>query len=299
MEIGLIGLGKMGYNIALNMKEKGHRVVAYNRSLEKVKAIEKEGVEGAYSIQELTEKFSGRKAIWIMVPAGSPVDEMIEKLVPHLNEGDIVIDAGNSHYKDTLRRYQELKEKNIDFVDVGTSGGTSGARWGACTMIGAEDDVFQYLEPIFKDICVEKGYLHTGENGTGHFVKMIHNGIEYGMMQAIGEGFEILHTSSFDLNLEKVAQVWNHGSVVRSWLMELTESAFKKRPQLEDITGVIRSSGEGLWTVQEALELKVPAPVITQSLFTRYGSEQQESFSGKVVAALRDEFGGHGVVKHE
>lgn len=299
MEIGVIGLGKMGYNIALNMRDKGHKVVAYNRSPGKVEAIEKEGIEGAYSLKELTEKLGERKVLWIMVPAGDPVDEMIEKLLPYLKERDIVIDAGNSHYKDTLARYKNLKEKNIDFVDVGTSGGTSGARYGACTMIGAEDEVFKYIEEVFKDICVENGSLHTGENGTGHYVKMVHNGIEYGMMQAIGEGFDILNTSSFDLNLEKVAKVWNNGSVIRSWLMELTESAFNKRAKLEDIKDVVRSSGEGLWTVQEALELKVPAPVITQSLYTRYASEREESFSNKVVAALRDEFGGHGVVRDE
>ncbi|MFV9509952.1 phosphogluconate dehydrogenase (NAD(+)-dependent, decarboxylating) [Tepidibacillus sp. LV47] len=297
MQIGLIGLGKMGYNIALNMRDHGHQVVAYNRSPEKVKEIEKEGIIGAYSIKELVNKLEGRKVIWIMVPAGDPVDQMIDALVPLLNKKDIIIDAGNSNYKDTLRRYEQLKAKGIDFVDVGTSGGITGARNGACTMIGAEDEVFQYIEPLVRDISVENGYLHTGRNGSGHFVKMVHNGIEYGMMQAIGEGFEIMEKSQFDLDLQKVARVFNHGSVIRSWLIELTERAFSKDPHLDSIKGVMHSSGEGLWTVQEALDLRVPAPVITESLFMRYRSEQEDTFAGKVVAALRNEFGGHAVEK--
>jgi len=297
MQIGLIGLGKMGYNIALNMRDHGHQVVAYNRSSEKVKEIEKEGITGAYSVEELVQKLEGRKAIWIMVPAGDPVDQMVNSLAPLLNPHDIIIDAGNSRYKDTLKRYEQLKAKGIDFIDVGTSGGMTGARNGACTMIGAEDEVFRYIEPLLKDISVEKGYLHTGANGSGHFVKMVHNGIEYGMMQAIGEGFEIMEKSQFDLDLHKVSTVFNNGSVIRSWLIELTESAFSKDPKLDAIQGVMHSSGEGLWTVQEALDLKVPAPVITESLFMRYRSEQQDTFTGKVVAALRNEFGGHAVEK--
>lgn len=297
MEIGLIGLGRMGFNLALNMRDKGHKVVAFNRTVEKVKEAEKEGITGAYSIEELVNKLTGRKIIWLMVPAGNTVDDMVEKLVPLLNKRDIIIDGGNSNYKDTLRRYRELKEKEIDFVDVGTSGGIEGARNGACTMVGAEEDVFKHIEPLIKDISVEKGYLHTGKNGSGHFVKMVHNGIEYGMMQAMGEGFEILEKSQFDLNYKEVARVWNNGSVIRGWLMELAESAFRKDANLDGIKGIMYSSGEGLWTVQEALELKVPAPIITESLFMRYRSEQEDTFTGKVVAALRNEFGGHAVAK--
>jgi 6-phosphogluconate dehydrogenase len=299
MEIGLIGLGRMGFNLALNMRDHGHKVVAFNRSHEKVKEAEKEGLTGAYSIEELVNKFSGRRVIWLMVPAGQPVDDIIALLLPHLNKHDIIIDGGNSYYKDTLRRYEELKQKEIDFVDIGTSGGTDGARNGACTMIGAEDKVFKVLEPLVKDISVEKGYLHTGRNGSGHFVKMVHNGVEYGMMQAIGEGFEILEKSQFDLDLEKVATVWNNGSVIRGWLMELAESAFSKDTKLDKIKGVMYSSGEGLWTVLEALDLKVPAPVIAESLMMRYRSEQEDTFTGKVVAALRNEFGGHSTKKNE
>lgn len=297
MQIGLIGLGKMGFNLALNMRDKGHDVVAYNRSSEKVKEAEKEGLIGAYSIEELVNNLEGRRTLWLMVPAGEIVDEMIDKLIPLLNENDIIIDGGNSNYRDTLKRYEKLKEKKIDFVDIGTSGGTTGARNGACTMIGAEDEVFKYIEPLVKDISIENGYLHTGKNGSGHFVKMVHNGIEYGMMQAIGEGFELLEKSGFELDFKEVARVWNHGSVIRSWLMELTESAFSKDANLDGIKGVMYSSGEGLWTVQEALNLKVPVPVIAQSLFTRYRSEQDDTFTGKVVAALRNEFGGHAVAK--
>lgn len=298
MKVGLIGLGRMGFNLALNMRDHGHEVVAYNRSPEKIKEAEKEGIKGAYTIEDLVKKLERRRIIWLMVPAGDPVDEMIEKLVPLLEEHDIIIDGGNSYYKDTLRRYEMLKEKEIDFVDVGTSGGIEGARHGACTMIGAEDEVFKYIEPLIRDISAENGYLHTGKNGSGHFAKMVHNGIEYGMMQAIGEGFEVLEKSQFDFDLKEVARVWSHGSVIRGWLMELMEKAFEKDPKLSGIKGVMHSSGEGLWTVEEALNLKVPVPVIAQSLFMRYRSEQEDTFSGKVVAALRNEFGGHAVEKN-
>lgn len=297
MQIGLIGLGKMGFNLALNMIEHGHKVIGHSRTPETVKKAESGGITGAYSIEELVGNLENRKTVWLMVPAGKPVDDNIQKLIPLLNEHDIIIDGGNSNYKDSIRRYRTLKELDIDFVDVGTSGGMDGARRGACIMIGAEEEVFKYLEPLFKDICVENGYLHTGPNGSGHFVKMVHNGIEYGMMQAIGEGFEILEKSPFDINYQKVARVWNHGSVIRSWLIELTEKAFAGDPNLEDIKGVMHSSGEGLWTTQAALELQVPVPVIAQSLFMRYRSEQEDTFSGKVVAALRNQFGGHVVEK--
>jgi 6-phosphogluconate dehydrogenase len=299
MKIGLIGLGRMGYNLALNARDHGHDVVVFNRTIERVKEAETEGLVGAYSLEELVKKLEGRRVIWLMVPAGNAVDEMISNLIPLLNKHDIIIDGGNSNYKDTLRRYSELKSKEIDFIDVGTSGGMEGARNGACTMVGAEDDVFEFIEPFIKDISVENGYLHTGENGSGHYVKMVHNGIEYGMMQAIGEGFEILEKSQFNLNFEKVAKVWNNGSVIRGWLMELSGAAFRKDPNLEAIKGVMYSSGEGLWTVQEALNLKVPATIITQSLLMRYRSEQEDTFTGKVVAALRNEFGGHATKKNE
>ncbi|MDI6601523.1 MAG: decarboxylating 6-phosphogluconate dehydrogenase [Thermoanaerobacteraceae bacterium] len=298
MQIGLIGLGRMGYNLALNMRDHGHEVVAFNRSPEKVDEIKKEGVRGAYSIEELADSLSPRRVIWLMVPAGDPVDEMIEKLLPLLDKHDIIVDGGNSFYKDTLRRYDYLKNKaGIDFADVGTSGGIEGARNGACTMVGAEDEVFEVIEPVIKDISLEGGYYHTGPVGSGHFVKMVHNGIEYGMLQAIGEGFEILEKSGFNFDFKEIARVWNHGSVVRGWLMELMEKAFAKDPNLDSIRGIMHSSGEGLWTAQTALELGVPALVITDSLYMRFRSEQEDSFAGKVVAALRNEFGGHKVEK--
>lgn len=297
MQIAIVGLGRMGYNLALNLKDNGHDVIGLNRSPGKVDEIKAEGVKGAYTIEEMLAHFDGRKVIWLMVPNGAPTQGMIDTIVPLLNEHDILIDGGNSNFNDTLARYEVIKAQGIDFVDAGTSGGIEGARYGACSMIGAEDDVFEYIEPIFKDICVDKGYLHCGRVGSGHYTKMVHNGVEYGMMQAIGEGFEILKESQFDLDYEKVATVWNNGSVIRSWLMELAESAFSKSPQLDDIRGVIGSNGEGLWTVEEALKLKVPVPVIAGSLFVRNRSEQEESFSGQVVAALRNEFGGHAVEK--
>lgn len=297
MEVGLIGLGKMGYNLALNLRDHHHRVIAYNRSPEKIKQIEQDGVLGVYSIEELVGKLTVPRVVWLMIPVGKGIDEIIQQLIPLLDQGDIIIDGGNSNYKDTLRRYAFLKEKGIRFVDIGTSGGMEGARNGACMMVGAEEDVFKTIQPMIHDMCVENGYVHTGRNGSGHFVKMIHNGIEYAMLQAIGEGFEILKESQFDLNYQEIANVWNHGSVIRGWLMELTERAFSKDQQLDAIKGVVDSSGEGLWTVQEALELNIPAHVITASLFVRYRSQQEDTFSGKVVAALRNEFGGHAVTK--
>lgn len=300
MQIGLIGLGKMGYNLALNLRDNNIDVVAFNRSKEKVEKIMKEeGVKGVFTLEELVQQLEKPRIVWMMIPAGKPVDDMIDRVVPLLEPGDILVDGGNSNYKDTLRRAKALEEKQINYVDVGTSGGTSGARNGACMMVGASDDVFKKLEPLFKVVNVENGYLHCGPVGSGHFVKMVHNGIEYGMLQAIAEGFEILEASQFDFDLEQIARVWNHGSVIRGWLMELMQSAFSKEPKLESIKGVIDHSGEGLWTAQEALELGVPAPIITTSLMVRFRSQQEDSFAGKVVAALRNEFGGHAVTKKE
>ncbi len=297
MKIGMIGLGKMGYNLALNLRDKGHEVIAYNRSIDKIKKIEEEDIQGAYSLEELTSRLGEKRVIWVMIPAGTMVDILIESLIPLLSPGDILVDGGNSNYLDTLRRYDRLKTAGIDYVDVGTSGGVEGARNGACMMIGAPAEVFDYLKPLFEDVCLENGYAHVGKTGAGHYVKMIHNGIEYGMMQAIGEGFEILEKSEFDFDYRQIAQVWNYGSVIRGWLMELTQRVFEEDASLESIKGVIHSSGEGLWTVEEALRLKVPAPVITDSLFVRYRSAQQDTFSGKLIAGLRHQFGGHDIEK--
>ncbi|MBN1067538.1 decarboxylating 6-phosphogluconate dehydrogenase [Clostridium botulinum] len=299
MNVGIIGLGKMGFNIALNLLNHNHSVVAYDLSDESVNSISKEGAKGVNSIEDLVKQLPERKIIWLMIPSGKAVDSTIEEIIKYINPNDIIIDGGNSNYKDTLRRYKFLKEKGIDFIDCGTSGGTSGALNGACTMIGAEEDVFKYCEALFKDLSIQDGYLHVGKPGSGHFTKMVHNGIEYGMMQSIAEGFEILSKSEFDVDYEKVAKLWNNGSVIRGWLMELAQSAFSKDKDLSSIKGIMNSSGEGKWTVETALDLQVPAPVIALSLMMRYRSLEEDTFTGKVVAALRNEFGGHEVKKNK
>ncbi|AZB44180.1 decarboxylating 6-phosphogluconate dehydrogenase [Bacillus sp. FJAT-42376] len=299
MKIGLIGLGKMGYNLALNMKDHGYEVIANDVSAEALQNIKAEGIDTADSIQMLAEKLPSPKVIWMMVPAGDITENVLKEVSSHLGEGDILIDGGNSNYKDTIRRGKELKEKGIYFVDCGTSGGTEGARNGICTMIGAEPEAFASVEKLFRDLSVENGYLHAGKPGSGHFLKMVHNGIEYGMMQSIAEGFEILDKSDFDYDYKEVSRVWNNGSVIRSWLMELMENAFSKDPGLSGIRGVMNSSGEGKWTVEAALDFQASAPVIAMSLFMRYRSQENDTFHGKVVSALRNEFGGHAVVKSE
>jgi 6-phosphogluconate dehydrogenase len=297
MEIGLIGLGKMGFNLAQNIFNHGHKIIAFDLSKELANAIGKKGIHSVDSLDSLTKSFVGRKVIWLMIPAGAPVDQTIEKLKPLLNAGDIIIDGGNSNYKDSIRRADELEKEKSHFLDCGTSGGTEGALRGVCAMIGGNADAFRYCEPLFKDIALPGGFLYCGPSGSGHFVKMVHNGIEYGMMQAIAEGFEVMQKSSFNLNLKEVAGVWNHGSVVRSWLMELTENALSKDPNLDRIKGVMHSSGEGKWTLEHALENQIATPVIALSVMMRYRSLQEDTFSGKIVAALRNEFGGHAVEK--
>ena len=299
MQIGIIGLGKMGFNLALNLKRNGYDVVANDVNSEFLQNISREGIQTASTLNELTEKLKDRRVIWMMVPAGAIVDTVIDSLLPHLQPTDIIIDGGNSNYKDSKRRYAALKEKEIDYLDCGTSGGTSGALNGACTMIGGDKEVYDYLAKVFEAISVPDGSLYTGAAGSGHFTKMVHNGIEYGMMQSIAEGFEVFEHSEFDIDFKKTAKLFNHGSVIRSWLMELTESAFSKDPQLDSIKGIMHSSGEGKWTLEEALDLGVPTPVIALSIMMRYRSQMQDTFSGKVVAALRNEFGGHAVEKNE
>lgn len=297
MKIGLIGLGKMGYNLSLNLMDNHHEVVAYDVNKEAVAKLANEGATGAFTVEELVNELPlSPKVVWIMVPAGEVTENVITELKELLSEGDIIIDGGNSNYKESVRRAQDLQEKGIYFFDVGTSGGMEGARNGACTMIGGDTEVFRTIEPVFNDICVENGFMYAGKSGSGHFLKMVHNGVEYGMMQSIAEGFEVLEKSQFDFDYEAVARVWNNGSVVRSWLMELTENAFSKDPKLDSIKGVMQSSGEGKWTVETALDLQTATPVIALSLMMRYRSLEEDTFTGKVVAALRNEFGGHGVV---
>lgn len=297
MQIGLVGLGKMGYNIALNLRNHGHAVVAHDRSETLTAQIAAEtGISTANSLADLAGALAGRRVIWLMVPAGPIVDEVIDNLLPYLSPNDIVIDGGNSNFNDSVRRHKHLKSNGIDFLDCGTSGGTSGALNGACTMIGGEPGVYAYCKPVFDDLSLPGGTRYVGGPGAGHFVKMVHNGIEYGMMQAIAEGFEVLEKSAYDFDYQQIAELWNHGSVVRSWLMELSANAFRKDPDLSAIRGVMHASGEGKWTLETALDLGVPTPVIALSLIMRYRSQQDDSFAGKVVAALRNEFGGHAVV---
>ena len=298
MKVGLIGLGKMGLNIGKNLLDKEHEVVAYDICPDPVKEMEQYGAKGVSSILELIKSLEQPRILWIMVPHES-VDAILGEVTPFLNRGDIVLEAGNSHYKDSIRRYNNLKKYGANFLDVGTSGGTEGARHGACYMVGGDPDIWRVVEPIFQDTAVENGYLYAGKAGSGHFLKMIHNGIEYGMMAAIGEGFEVLEKSEFDYDYEKVARVWNNGSVIRSWLMGLTERAFSKDEKLEEIKGVMHSSGEGKWTVETALDLQAATPIIAMSLLMRYSSLENDTFTGKVVAALRNEFGGHKVEKVE
>ncbi|WP_082090148.1 phosphogluconate dehydrogenase (NAD(+)-dependent, decarboxylating) [Bacillus thermotolerans] len=298
MQIGLIGLGKMGFNLALNLMEHGHQVTAYDIDEQLVKKISAEGAKGITSLEEL-KSLSAPRVIWMMVPAGDITENVFQEVLPHLEKGDILIDGGNAHYKDSIRRGEQASAQGVYYLDCGTSGGTEGARHGVCVMIGGNKEAFDQVEQVFDDISVENGYLYTGEIGSGHFLKMIHNGIEYGMMQAIAEGFDLLEKSPFDYDYEKVSRVWNNGSVIRSWLMELMESAFSKDEKLDAIKGVMHSSGEGKWTVETALDFQTAAPVIALSLMMRYRSLEEDTFSGKVVAALRNEFGGHAVVKKE
>jgi 6-phosphogluconate dehydrogenase len=295
MELGLIGLGRMGANMAQRLLGGGHRIVAYDRDGEAVHAVANAGASGVGSLEELVRKLSPPRAVWLMVPAGVPVEQTIHSLAPLLSPGDAIIDGGNSYYKDSVRRAASLKKQRLHFLDVGTSGGIWGLKMGYCLMIGGEEDVFRRLEPIFRTLAPEEGYAYMGPSGAGHFVKMVHNGIEYGLLQAYAEGFELLHASPYELDLAQLAQLWNRGSVVRSWLLELMEKALAADPGLSSIKGYVEDSGEGRWTVLEAVERGVPLPVISLSLLSRFRSRQDDSFSAKVIAALRREFGGHAV----
>ncbi|TWE01861.1 6-phosphogluconate dehydrogenase (decarboxylating) [Neobacillus bataviensis] len=296
MKVGLIGLGKMGFNLGQNLIEHNHEVVAFDVNPSAVEEMKKYGAAGVSSFKELVQSLDQPRILWIMVPHAH-VDSVIGEVLPFLNGGDIVIEAGNSHYKESTQRYNELKEIGVHFMDAGTSGGMEGARRGACYMVGGDPEAWKIVEPLFRDTSVQNGYLYAGKAGSGHFLKMVHNGIEYAMMAAIGEGFEVLEKSDFHYDYEKVAKVWNNGSVIRSWLMELTENAFSKYPNLDEIKGIMHSSGEGKWTVETALDLQTATPVIALSLLMRYRSLENDTFTGKVVAALRNQFGGHAVEK--
>ena len=284
MQLAMIGLGRMGGNMVKRLVQGGHEVIVYDSN-----------TNAAKDLAAVAPLLEPRRVVWVMVPAGA-VGSTIEQLVPHLTRGDIVIDGGNSNFADSLRRAEALNAKGIELVDVGTSGGVWGLTVGYCLMIGASPAAFEYCEPIFRTLAPPEGYARVGPSGAGHYVKMVHNGIEYGLLQAYAEGYEILHASQdFKLQLDQIAKLWNHGSVVRSWLNELAERAFASDDQLAAIRGHVEDSGEGRWTVEEAIRLDVPAPVITLSLLARLRSRQEESFGAKVIAALRKEFGGHAV----
>lgn len=297
MKIAVIGLGKMGLGLAENMKDHGIDVIGFDISETARKNAEENGIAAKASVEEVLNDLDDAKIVWSMLPAGKITDEMMEKLSILLNPKDIVIDGGNSNYKDSLKHYDLLKNKGIYFLDAGTSGGMNGARYGANYMVGGDEEAFKQVEELFKLSAQPDGYLYCGPAGSGHYLKMIHNGIEYGMMQAIAEGFDVLEHSPYEYDYENVAKLWNNGSVIRGWLMELAQEAFAKDPKLESIKGKMFSSGEGQWTIEEALNLQVPVPVIALSLMMRNRSLEEDTFSGKVVASLRNGFGGHAVAK--
>lgn len=299
MKIAVIGLGKMGLNIACNLKDHNYDVIGFDLSDQAKRNAEKIGIKTFDNLEGMITSFNEKRIIWSMLPAGEVTESVLNELLKLLSPNDIVIEGGNSNFKDSIRRAEIFKEKEIYYFDCGTSGGISGARGGACTMIGGDYDVFKDIEQIFKDISTENGYLYTGKSGSGHFLKMIHNGIEYGMMQAIGEGFQIVQESEFNYNIADVARVWNNGSVIRGWLMELAESQFKESPNLEDYRGVVAASGEAKWTIETALDMGIAVPTIALSLFMRNLSQEDDSFSAKVVSALRNGFGGHAIVKKD
>jgi 6-phosphogluconate dehydrogenase len=297
MQLGMIGLGRMGASMAERLLSGGHGVIGFDRDPEAIRRVADKGASAVRSPADLIERLSPPRVIWLMVPAGEAVDEILHELAPRLERGDILIDGGNSNYRDSVRRARSLEEKGIRFADVGTSGGVWGLAEGYCLMVGSSEEVFGLLEPVLKTLAIEGGYARVGPSGAGHFAKMVHNGIEYGMLQAYGEGFELLRKSDFDFDLAGIARLWNRGSVVRSWLLELAEAAFARDPKLSSIRGYVEDSGEGRWAVIDAVERGVPAPVLSLSLFVRFLSRQEDSFAAKVVAALRREFGGHAVKK--
>jgi 6-phosphogluconate dehydrogenase len=296
MDVAMVGLGRMGGNMARRLLRGGHRVVVWNRTYEKAQELAAEGAEAVRELADLPAAIRAPRAIWVMLPYGTPTDEAIATLLPHLEKGDIIIDGGNSPFTHDQERGPQLAGQGIRYLDAGTSGGVWGLDVGYCLMVGGDKSAFDQIEPVLKTLAPPgHGYGYMGGYGSGHFVKMVHNGIEYGMMQAYAEGFELLNESGFDLDLASIADLWNQGSVVRSWLLELAADAFAKDPGLEKIAGYVEDTGEGRWTVQQAIEHSVPMPVIAMSLFMRFRSRQSDSFGGKVLAALRNEFGGHAV----
>jgi 6-phosphogluconate dehydrogenase len=300
MELGLIGLGRMGGNMAERLRLAGHKVVGYDRSADVVKKFGETGSVGVNSLEDMVKNLKAPRAVWIMVPAGKPVDDTIATLMPMMEKGDTFIDGGNSMYKDSQRRYAELKPKGFNFVDCGTSGGIWGLKEGYSMMIGGDEDVVARLNPIFETLAPgkNKGWGRVGPAGAGHFVKMVHNGIEYGMMQSYAEGFSIMgQKDELHLDLTQISKIWQHGSVVRSWLLDLTADALEKNPTLEGMEAWVADSGEGRWTVFEAIDLNISAPVITESLIRRIRSREANNFTDRMIAIMRNEFGGHAIKK--
>src|SRR5438105_5021980 len=295
MKLGMVGLGRMGGNMTVRLVRGGHEVVAFDPSDDAVASAETAGASGAHSLEELVKQLEQPRVVWIMVPAGDITEQTVQKLQELLASGDVIIDGGNSNFRDSQRRCEDLAKDGVRFLDCGTSGGVWGLENGYCLMVGGEREAFDHAESIFATLAPDGGYAYVGPSGAGHFVKMVHNGIEYGLLAAYGEGFEIMEASQFDLDLPEIASIWRYGSVVRSWLLELLVDAFQKDPKLDGIRGYVEDSGEGRWTVLEAIEENVPAPITALSLFMRFASRQDESYAAKVIAALRNEFGGHAV----
>ena len=302
MQLGMIGLGKMGANMTRRLLRDDHNVIGFDLSEEAVQEIQAAGAGGVTSLDDLAHQLDTPRVCWIMVPAGDPVDQTIDTLIPLLDEGDILVDGGNSNYKDTLRRADHVKEHGLHYVDVGTSGGVWGLEQGYSMMVGGSDEAVDVLRPALETLAPgpDKGWGHMGPVGSGHFVKMVHNGIEYGVMQAYAEGFDILQAKTkFDLDLHQVAETWRFGSVIRSWLLDLTARALESDPALPDIAPWVNDSGEGRWTVKEAIDLDVPAPVITDALISRLDSRVEDSYTHKLLAAMRNQFGGHAMKEAE
>lgn len=295
MKLGFVGFGRMGGNMVKRLLERGHEIAVYARRAEVRAEAAGLGAQPAASLAELVGRLESPRVVWLMIPAGEAVDAALADLTPRLSRGDIIVDGGNSWYRDSVRRAQAAAAQGLHYVDAGTSGGIWGLKIGYCLMVGGQPEAVRIVEPAFRDLAPEGGYMHAGPSGAGHFVKMIHNGIEYGMMQSYAEGFAILHDGPYKIDLRAVSALWNHGSVVRSWLLELAERAFSDDPDLRALRGYVEDSGEGRWTVQEAIDRNVPAPVITLSLLQRLRSRQEENFGDKVLAALRQQFGGHAV----
>ena len=299
MQLGMIGMGKLGLPMVHNGRDHGLEIVVFSEKSEKITDLAAEGIKGFSRLETFVAALLPPRVVWLMIPAGAPVDTMISRLLPLLDSGDILIDGGNSWYQDSQRRHAQMLQAGIHFMDVGTSGGTEGARNGACLMIGGDREIYYRIEPVFKALGGSSGFAYLGESGSGHFVKMIHNGIEYGMMQAIGEGLEIMQHSPLGLELDKVTAVWQRGSIVSGLLMDMTAASLAREPDLQSIEGIVAASGEANWTVNEAVRLGVAAPTIAAALFARFKSQDREKFAERSVAAMRREFGGHAVVTRD